>query len=264
MLVACFCSIALALPASSPNVSISARGALLEQPPKQLSVEQLRHLAQSLTVKVLSADVLGSGILIQKQGEVYTVLTNAHVLRAAAPPYRIQTPDGHIYPVVELRVTSLQGNDLGLLQFRTDTVYPVASLGASSTLALGDEVFASGFPFAATPPSPPSIGGGETGAQGFVFTTGKVSLVLGKALEGGYQIGYTNDIKKGMSGGPLLNRRGEVVGVNGMHASPLWDAPDLYQDGSSPSPALQEQIIRFSWAVPIEKVVQRDPSSIGG
>ncbi|QEI44135.1 hypothetical protein BMF77_04766 [Dolichospermum sp. UHCC 0315A] len=35
------------------------------------------------------------------------------------------------------------------------------------------------------------------------------SIVLEKALERGYQIGYTNKLEKGMSGGPLLNENGQ-------------------------------------------------------
>lgn len=249
------CAIAIALPFEAADGSGSAPSALREQPLPQLSVEQLHNLAKSLTVKVLSKDALGSGILIQKQGSVYTVLTNEHVLRAAKPPYRIQTPDGHIYPAKLSKTTQFKGNDLALLQFRsTGTVYAVASLGASSSLAVGDEVFAAGFPFAES--------ASHRTSGGFVFAAGQVSLVLDKALEGGYQVGYTNDVQKGMSGGPLLNRRGEVVGINGMHANPLWDAPDLYQDGSVPCPPLQDMITRLSWAVPIETVVQLAKPSI--
>jgi S1-C subfamily serine protease len=84
---------------------------------------------------------------------------------------------------------------------------------------------------------------------------------LGKALEGGYQIGYTNELKKGMSGGPLLNRWGEVVGINGKHAYPLWNAPSIYQDGSQVRPALNEAIDRYSWAIPVRTLLQLAPTA---
>lgn len=245
MLIACIGGLSLSPPVSAPNVRVS-----VEQPSTQRSGKQLQHLAESITVKVLSGDFLGSGILIQRQGSVYKVLTNAHVLRSANPPYQIQTSDGRVYAanlpkdVKTKYVKSLKGNDLALLQFRSpNATYPVASLGSASTLSVGNEVFAAGFPFDAE----------GTQDTGFVFRTGKVSLVLNKALEGGYRIGYTNDIQKGMSGGPLLNHAGEVVAINGMHAEPLWGEPYVYQDGTEPEPALRKQMSQYSWGIPIDK-----------
>ncbi len=254
-LLACLGSLSITLSTWAANVSFSRPCTSVDcnflqrsKPPTQLSVEQLNHQAQAITVRVMSHDFLGSGIILQKQGSVYTVLTNAHVLLAGNQPYRIQTPDGQIYTAknVETRqIASLQGNDLALLQFRSSVrVYTVPSLGAKPEV--GDEVFAAGFP---------STGEGSKD-KGFAFTTGKVSLVLQLALKGGYQVGYTNNIEKGMSGGPLLNRRGQVVGVNGKHAYPLWDVPSVLADGSEADPALHQRIIRLSWAVPIERVGQ--------
>lgn len=251
-LVAGMCSIALVQPLLLPDVSSSAPNALLEQPATQLSLEQLHSRAQSLTVKVLSKEgVLGSGTLIQRQGSFYTVLTSKHVLSATKPPYRLQTPDGRIYQAWLSKTAQFKGNDLALLLFRTTgSVYAVASLGASSSMAVGDEVFAAGFSFAESVSYTPRNSGR------FVLTTGQLSLVLSKALSGGYQIGHTTNVQRGMSGGPLLNRRGEVVGINGMHANPLWDAPEFYEDGSEPSPPLQDAIARSSWAVPMETLGQ--------
>jgi S1-C subfamily serine protease len=229
------------------------------QPLTQISIQQLHQQAQAITVKVMSQSVLGSGILLQRQGSAYTVLTNAHVLRAGSPPYRIQTNDNHIWSanvrqdsLNTLHATSLQqGNDLALLQFfSSGYVYTVASLG--SPPKVGDQVFAAGFPF---------VEKGDQG-KGFVFTSGKVSLLLHKALEGGYKVGHTNVIEKGMSGGPLLNRRGFVVGVNGIHAYPLWDAPSVFTDGSEADPALHQQIIHLSWAVPMNTVRSSFPNTL--
>ncbi len=213
-----------------------------QQPTTQLSVKQLQQKAQAITVKVMSSDVLGSGILLQRQGKVYTVLTNAHVLRSGKVPYRIQTADGRIWAANVPKTNKFGKNDLAVLQFRsTGNVYTVASFG--SFPVVGDAVFAAGFPIIEQP----------SGKKGFILTTGKVSLILPKALEGGYQIGYTNDIQKGMSGGALLNSRGEIVGVNGMHAFPLWDAPSVFADGSEADLALHQKITRLSWAVPIKE-----------
>jgi S1-C subfamily serine protease len=248
ILIACIGGLSLSSVALAPNIGIS-----VEQPSTQRLGKQLQHKAKSITVKVLSRGFLGSGILIHTKGSVYTVLTNAHVLKSGSPPYQIQTPDNQVYvanvpKVVEtLYATSLQDNDLAVLQFRSPkTSYAVASLGSASTLNVGNEVFAAGFPFDFD----------RDRDKGFVFRTGKISLILEKALEGGYQIGYTNDLQKGMSGGPLLNRFGDVVAINGMHAEPLWGNPYVYQDGTEPEPPLRQQMSRYSWGIPIETFVQ--------
>jgi S1-C subfamily serine protease len=241
MVIACLVSFLICLPRQAIPINVSAPVASVS--PK-LSPEQLSQLAKSVTVKVLSGETWGSGILIQRQGEVYQVLTNEHVLTPGyGKQYRVQTPDGQLYRATVSRKIKFNDNDLGLLQFRSGRqAYELASLGESSTVAKGNEVFAGGFPIK---------------AKGFFFSAGQVSLLLDKPLNGGYQIGYTNDIQNGMSGGPLLNQHGKVVGINGRHAYPLWGNNEMFQDGSVPSKWLQKQIIRMSWAVPIQKFVQK-------
>jgi S1-C subfamily serine protease len=247
--VACIGGLSMLLSASALNVSIFAEQSSITQPPTQLSLEQLQKKAAAISVKILSTEFLGSGILLNKQNSVYTVLTNAHVLRADDPPYRIQTPDGEIYQADVPKNVNFQKYDLAILQFISiKKDYSVASLGNAPKV--GDEVFVAGFPVQE-----------EMEEIKFVFNSGKVSLVLEKSLEQGYQVGYTNILEKGMSGGALLNKSGEVVGVNGMHAYPLWDVPSVFMDGEQAEEKLHQQIIRLSWAVPMNQVMQISPKS---
>ena len=214
----------------------------------------IERIATDISVKVLGSDFLGSGFIIQRERYSYTVITNQHVLRAGEAPYKIQTADGTIYPVEVITDLISKEYDLALLKFKaTNGIYPTASIGSSLYLKVGDPIFAAGFPYTKQE-NIDSVGEQILGRlSGFTLKEGRIAIVLNKALEEGYQIGYTNDVKKGMSGGPLLNSRGEVVGVNGKHAYPLWEAPDFYQDGSQPCPPLQELITRSSLAIPIEK-----------
>lgn len=247
----CVGSVLITLPTQLFPLSSSAQirplSGLTAQPSGQLLTEQVRHIAQSITVKVLSGRSGGSGIVIQKQGAVYTVVTNQHVLTAGqGSGYQIQTNDGRTYPAEVMRTVSFDGNDLALLQFRsTGADYTVASLGTSSTLEPGDEVFAAGFPFES-----------EQYGSAWTFTSGTVSLISDRAIEGGYQIAYTNPVEKGMSGGPILNRQGQVIGINGMHAYPLWGDPYIFTDGSRPNTAMRDIMMRSSMGIAIDTFVQ--------
>ncbi|MEG4508293.1 serine protease [Microcoleus sp. F6_B4] len=220
-----------------------------KQSRQKLTLAQVKNEARAIAVKVISGYGAGSGILIEKQSQTYTILTNEHVLATGAS-HRIQTPDGKLYQGELLRNQFFEGNDLVLLQFKSVNEYAVAQL-ASSPVAVGDEVFAAGFP-------------GQDAAEKreFEFLSGKISFLCPKALAGGYQIGYSNPVSKGMSGGPLLNSRGEVVGINGMHAYPLWGDPYVFKDGSKPD-LPRDLMVRSSWAIPIETFVQLGNKSTG-
>ncbi|BAY28001.1 peptidase S1 and S6 chymotrypsin/Hap [Calothrix sp. NIES-2100] len=253
-LLICFGGISFAMPRQD---STFAKFTKVLRSPAPLSLEQLQQLAKAIAVKISAKDLLGSGTLLQREGQIYTVITNAHVLRTAKPPYQIQTPDGRVYQASVLQVAEFAEKDLAVLQFRSpDVVYTVANVKDVSSLQVGDEVFVGGFT-AQNHPTPNPLRAREEGERksknSFLFTAGKVTLLLDKALEQGYQIGYTNDVRKGMSGAPLLNKYGEVVGINSLHKDPVWDTPEVYQDGSQPEPRLQELITQSSMAVPIKK-----------
>jgi S1-C subfamily serine protease len=211
------------------------------------SLNPLQRRAYAITVKVLAGeDDWGSGILIRRQNNSYWVLTNQHVLWIG-DRYRIQTADGRVHAAKSISQASFGQDDLGLLQFQSQAInYETAKLGCSKTLSVGTPVLATGFPLPLT----------EFSSKGFKFTTGRISLITPKAFEGGYQVGYSNDIEKGMSGGPVLNLQGEVVAVNGMHQEPLWGDPYVFQDGSKPKVASRSILEHSSWAIPMETVLR--------
>ena len=227
---------------------------VVEKTSTKLGAKRLRSLARAITVKVLGKKdkFLGSGILVNRQGSNYTVVTNAHVLDVEDTLYRVQTVDGRIFKAQRTqKLQNLPTNlfpkeDLAILRFDSPSHdYQIAALESIKKSNLGSRVFAAGFPFAIE-------GDRDTG---FVLKSGQLSWVLDKALEGGYQVGYTNDIQKGMSGGPLLNQAGKVVAINGMHANPLWGEPYVYQDGTEPVAKLRKRMTQYSWGIPIETFI---------
>jgi tetratricopeptide (TPR) repeat protein/S1-C subfamily serine protease len=237
----------LVLPLQVGELFISSPRVLAQQPTSQLSEAQIKQLAASITVKVIAGENGGSGILIRKEGQTYTVVTNQHVLEPGKPA-QIQTGDGKKYPATLVKGVNFQGKDLALLQFRTNANYAVSSLGNLSTVAVNEPIYSAGFPFEA-----------KSAKNPFVFKTGQVLLVGERAFKEGYQIGYSNTVEKGMSGGPILNRRGQVIGINGIHAYPLWGNPYIYEDGSQPTPALKDLMSRYSWGIPIQTFAQLAP-----
>ena len=140
ILIACIGTILIlpTLPSCSPTDADSNNQTDLIA--SQLSSAQLYQLAESITVKVLTANNSASGILISKQGQQYTVLTNAHVITSDSP-YRIQTSDRQIHEAKLInKGDSLQGDDLAILQFTAAVDYPVASTGSGQNLALKQKV----------------------------------------------------------------------------------------------------------------------------
>ncbi|MGK7904453.1 MAG: serine protease [Hormoscilla sp.] len=208
---------------------------------------QLESLAREITVKVRSGKSSGSGIIISKQGSWYTVLTNGHVI-GEGDEHTIETNDGKAHKAELLQRFDRDksgeeiesGDDLALFQFSSTHDYKVVTLNLSD-LQDGEQVFAAGFPYL-TP---------------FVFRNGDITLVLEKPLKMGYQVAYGINIDKGMSGGPLLNGQGELVGVNGKH-QPLWDAPYYYKDGAEVK-IPREQLNKYSWAIAIATFIEQAP-----
>ena len=217
--------------------------------------QKLQHQLRSISIKVLAhGETIGSGVLLHRHRQVYTVVTNAHVIQAANAPFQLQTHDGQIYATALVRPPTGQNRDVSILRFQTNRTYAVAKFATTSP-KIGDRVWLSGFPLRnvespARPTAPVKpVWGLETLSSG-------VTHILPVAIAGGYRIGCDRSIRKGMSGGPMLDRAGKLVGINGVHANPLWETPEVLEDGSTVGDALQEQIANSSWAIPIEFVKQ--------
>ncbi|MEC4813128.1 MAG: tetratricopeptide repeat-containing serine protease family protein, partial [Scytonema sp. PMC 1069.18] len=210
-----------------------------------LTVEKLRQLAQAVTVKVLSPNKGGSGVLISKQGQTYTILTNAHVISNKGT-HSIQTPDAKTHKATVIsRGDSLSGNDLAILQFQSQENYQIVTLATNSNLSENQEVWAAGFP---------------DDSKELVITNGKISLLSLQPLIGGYQIGYTNEIRQGMSGGTLLNQEGKLIGINGLNNNAILNDTYTYEDGTVPNAEEIQRLKKFSFAVPIQTLAKVAPN----
>ena len=224
-----------------PSISIAELGARERQ--------TIQQKIRSISIKVIAhSKTIGSGILFAKQGNIYTVATNAHVLQSDSAPFQLQTHDGQIYAAALVTAPLKQNRDLSLLKFQSfDRIYNIAKLATTSP-KVGDKVWACGFPL-----DPKTITAQPAVAPwGLTIADGKITDILPVAISGGYNIGYDNSIRKGMSGGALVNSNGELVGMNGVHAEPLWNTADLLENGSAVSDVMQDRINNSSWAIPTQ------------
>jgi S1-C subfamily serine protease len=143
----------------------------------------------------------GSGFVLDKAGHI---LTNYHVVEGANRGVEVMLSNKNRYKATVVGQDKV--HDLALLQINAPNLQPV-TLADSSELAVGQKVYAIGNPF------------GLTGTM----TTGIISAIRpirnadGAPIEDAIQTDAA--INPGNSGGPLLNSRGEVIGINTMIAS---------------------------------------------
>jgi tetratricopeptide (TPR) repeat protein len=161
--------------------------------------------AVTLEIKATKSGKVGSGILLQQAGDVYTVLTAGHVVNTDTA-FTLKTSDGLVHQSLAASVKLAGTNlDLGVLKFRSSKKYALVKLGKSSSLKELSPLYVAGFP-----ESTYAISAGTLN-----ITKGEV---IGNATKGnskGYSLIYSNTTFRGMSGGPVLNEAGELVAIHG-------------------------------------------------
>ncbi|EFA68839.1 trypsin-like peptidase domain-containing protein [Cylindrospermopsis raciborskii] len=123
------------------------------------TIPNIQDIAQKTTVQINSdAHPGGSGVIVKKEGIIYTVLTANHVVcdRLGTTKircrqdftYTIRTHDGREYPIKELQPIqkNVQDPDLALVTFESKENYQVASLGNSENLTIRADISVAGFP----------------------------------------------------------------------------------------------------------------------
>jgi serine protease Do len=190
---------------------LELRGSILKRVVKLVTPAVVHIEARRETEAARSArgdsEEAGSGVIIERRGKFY-VLTSRHVIKySTVNGINIKLSDGRVLhpkqtwtdPATDIAIMALGAPEL-----------VAARLGDSSKLEIGDFVLAVGSPF----------GLSHSVTYGIISAKGRRDLRLGDdGVQ--YQDFLQTDaaINPGNSGGPLLNLKGEVIGVNTAIAS---------------------------------------------
>ncbi len=139
---------------------------------------------------------LGTGFIIREDG---LIMTNAHVIQGADIVEVQLTEESDKQYTAEV-IGFDQRTDIALIKIKADVKLPAASLGNSKDMQVGEWVAAFGNPY----------GHGHTMTKGIISSKGRAIGEINKIP----LLQTDASINPGNSGGPLVNSKGQVIGVN--------------------------------------------------
>jgi S1-C subfamily serine protease len=178
------------------NIAVYKRGL-----PSVVNITSTQVTCCDFFLRPVPEEGQGSGFIIDKDGHI---VTNNHVIEGA------QTVEVTLWNRKKYKATVVNtdsNRDLALLQIKGATDLQPAVLADSRNLMVGQKVYAIGNPF----------GFSGTMTSGIISALRSVALPSGNKIEDAIQTDAS--VNPGNSGGPLLNSRGEVIGITTLIAS---------------------------------------------
>jgi tetratricopeptide (TPR) repeat protein/S1-C subfamily serine protease len=177
---------------------------------------RLNTKARQMTVRIETGSENGSGVIVARQGRTYYVLTAKHVVRDPKTQQQYPSPQIVTYDQDRRSATSMvvaEGVDLAVVRFESSNNYPVARLGEYSQNT-GDLAFVGGFPGRLNINSP--LWQWQLN-PGYVKDReqAKLDTQNNKSFADGYDLLYRSISYGGMSGGPVFDTAGNVIGIHG-------------------------------------------------
>jgi serine protease Do len=165
---------------------------LLAKTPVTTSANRIYERANPAVVMIRGNSGRGSGFIVRNDG---LIVTNAHVVQGEAEVVTVMMADGKTEIPADVVGFANNGVDLALLKINRPAKFPTVNFGDTGTIKVGNIVYAIGTPL------------GELNLN--TFTSGIVS-----AIRTGDLIQHNAAINSGNSGGPLLDDKGQLIGVN--------------------------------------------------
>ncbi|MBC6419055.1 MAG: tetratricopeptide repeat protein [Prochloron sp. SP5CPC1] len=247
------------------------------------NINEIKQRAREMTVLVEGQAAPGSGVIIRQEGSTYYVLTAYHVMATTSEEAEVTTCDGSVYWINKEKIKRWSENiDLVLVQFSTEKppidtkkgkdfqpdCQPVAATLSNynyplykdrnqslsdSSIAKEPYIFIAGWPLQEQ--------------KEFVFNPGILYDNVGTSIsqpeirKEGYELVYTNLSHPGMSGGPILDSNGRLIGIHGRADGKEVSAEDLNEivgQGWNESEPVRVKI-GFSLGIPIQTFLQLAP-----
>lgn len=230
-----------------PTILLGTATALVWMQPHTLamSAAEVSKLAKNVTVRISSPSGIGSGVIVNREGNTYTVATAAHVVDLPNT-YDIQTPDQQTHKINTTNIQKFKGVDLAVVQFTSSQTYAVAKMGDVNDAPEGTPIFVAGFP-ARTLALTESI---------YNFTEGKVTANATQPLADGYALVYSNSTLPGMSGGPVLDGQGRLIAIHGRADTATIKPQD---EGTNPDIYIKTG---FNLGIPINTFLNSLPTTL--
>jgi tetratricopeptide (TPR) repeat protein len=186
---------------------------------KKFKFTDLKSVAESITVQIVNKNNpydSNSGVIIKQIGNTYTVITTSDAVKSGQ--YNVVTPDKKNYPIQNIK--TLKGSDLASVEFTSTTKYTIAKIGNSDQAVNKTKVYISGIL------SPTAV----IKNPGFLFYGDKITDNSETLTKDGYNLTFGSEeesissfygdetqfrlLNKGMNGGAILNKQGELIGIN--------------------------------------------------